>query len=93
MPDGGAREAELTADYNAEMVEQITRFPRLRDRSLFVGNPDDVVPDGLRPAAARHPRVDPRALRLRRLRHGLRPGEGGSTGPTSAIATTSGSAS
>ncbi len=49
MPDGGPREAGLTADYNAEMVEQIERFPRLRDRALFVGNPDDIVPDGLGP--------------------------------------------
>lgn len=43
MPDGGAREAALTADYNAEMLEQRARFPRLRDRSIFIGNPDDVV--------------------------------------------------
>ena len=50
MPDGGAAEAALTADYNAEMVEQIARYPRLRDRSVFVGNPDDLV-DG--PARAR----------------------------------------
>jgi pimeloyl-ACP methyl ester carboxylesterase/predicted glycosyltransferase len=49
MPDGGAHEAMLTADYNAEMVEQIARFPRLRDRALFVGNPGDVVPDSLGP--------------------------------------------
>ena len=27
MPDGGAREACLTADYNAEMIEQIARYP------------------------------------------------------------------
>ncbi len=33
----------LTADYNAEMIEQIARFPRVRDRALFVGNPADVV--------------------------------------------------
>jgi pimeloyl-ACP methyl ester carboxylesterase/predicted glycosyltransferase len=46
MPDGGPREAALTADYNAEMIEQIARFPRLRDRAVFVGNPGDVVPDG-----------------------------------------------
>ena len=46
MPDGGERERALTADYNAEMIEQIARFPGLRDRSVFVGNPADVVPDG-----------------------------------------------
>ena len=49
MPDAGEREAFLTADYNAEMVEQIARFPRLRDRAIFVGNPDDLVPDRLGP--------------------------------------------
>jgi pimeloyl-ACP methyl ester carboxylesterase/predicted glycosyltransferase len=49
MPDGGPAEAALTADYNAEMVEQIERYPRLRDRALFVGNPDDIVPDLLGP--------------------------------------------
>jgi pimeloyl-ACP methyl ester carboxylesterase/predicted glycosyltransferase len=36
-------ETVLTADYNAEMIEQIARFPRVRDRALFVGNRDDVV--------------------------------------------------
>jgi pimeloyl-ACP methyl ester carboxylesterase/predicted glycosyltransferase len=45
MPDGGARERDLTADYNAEMIEQVARFPALRDRAVFVGNPGDVVPD------------------------------------------------
>ena len=45
MPDGGQQEAALTADYNLEMIEQIGRFPRLRDLALFVGNPGDVVPD------------------------------------------------
>jgi len=49
MPDGGEREAFLTADYNAEMVEHIDRYPRLRDRAIFVGNPEDVVPDRLGP--------------------------------------------
>jgi pimeloyl-ACP methyl ester carboxylesterase/predicted glycosyltransferase len=43
MPDGGAGEAALTADYNAEMLEQRSRFRRLRDRSIFVGQPDDIV--------------------------------------------------
>ena len=45
MPDGGAHEAFLTADYNAEMIEHVANFPRIRDRSIFVGNADDVVPD------------------------------------------------
>ena len=45
MEDGDEREAFLTTDYNAEMIEHIARFPRIRDRAVFVGNPDDVVPD------------------------------------------------
>ena len=49
MPDGGDREAFLTADYNAEMIEHVERFPRLRDRAIFVGNPDDIVPDDFGP--------------------------------------------
>ena len=43
MPSGGDAEAALTADYNAEMLEQRARYRRLRDRSIFVGNPDDIV--------------------------------------------------
>jgi predicted glycosyltransferase len=31
------------------MVEHIARFPRLRDRSIFVGNAEDIVPDRLGP--------------------------------------------
>jgi pimeloyl-ACP methyl ester carboxylesterase/predicted glycosyltransferase len=49
MQDGGEREAFLTADYNAEMIEHIARYPRLRDRALFVGDPDDVVADAFGP--------------------------------------------
>ena len=49
MADGGEREASLTADYNAEMIEHIARFPRVRDRAIFVGDPDDVVPDTFGP--------------------------------------------
>ena len=45
MEDGGDRESYVTTDYNAEMIEHIARFPRLRDRAIFVGNPDDIVPD------------------------------------------------
>jgi pimeloyl-ACP methyl ester carboxylesterase/predicted glycosyltransferase len=47
--DGGDREAFVTADYNAEMIEHIARFPRLRDRAVFVGNPDDIVPEAFGP--------------------------------------------
>ncbi len=43
-PEGGDREARLTADYNAEMIGQIERFPRIRDLALFVGDADDIVP-------------------------------------------------
>jgi pimeloyl-ACP methyl ester carboxylesterase/predicted glycosyltransferase len=49
MADGGEREAFLTADYNAEMIEHIARFPRIRDRAVFVGNPEDIVPDSFGP--------------------------------------------
>jgi pimeloyl-ACP methyl ester carboxylesterase/predicted glycosyltransferase len=49
MPDGGAHEATLTADYNAEMIEHVERFRRVRDRSVFVGDPDDIVPDDFGP--------------------------------------------
>ena len=45
MPDGDAYERRITADYNAEMIEHVERFPHLRDRSLFVGDIDDIVPE------------------------------------------------
>jgi pimeloyl-ACP methyl ester carboxylesterase len=45
MPDGGDREAFLTGDYNEEMIEHIARFPRVRDQAVFVGNPEDIVPE------------------------------------------------
>ena len=49
MPDGGEREAFLTADYNAEMIEHIARFPRVRDRAVYVGNESDIVGDAFGP--------------------------------------------
>ncbi len=49
MPDGGEPEASLTADYNQEMIEHVERYPRLRDRSIFVGSPEDVVPGAFGP--------------------------------------------
>jgi len=44
MPALGERDVALTADYNAEMIEQVERFPRLRDRAIFIGRPEDIVP-------------------------------------------------
>ena len=61
MLDGGEREAMLAADLNAEMVEHVARFPALRDRSVFVGDPADVVDLPLGPGPAEHPRVDARS--------------------------------
>jgi pimeloyl-ACP methyl ester carboxylesterase/predicted glycosyltransferase len=43
MPAGDPRDVELTADYNAEMLGHIDRYPDVRDRSIFVGDPEDVV--------------------------------------------------
>ena len=44
MPGGGEREAMLTADYNAEMIEHIEQHSGVRDRAIFVGIPDDIIP-------------------------------------------------
>ncbi|HMC93953.1 MAG TPA: alpha/beta fold hydrolase, partial [Polyangia bacterium] len=49
MSEGGAREALLIADYNAEMIGHVEANPGLRDRAIFVGNPADVVDDRLGP--------------------------------------------
>jgi hypothetical protein len=49
MPDGGDREAFLAADYNAEMIEHIARYPRIRDRAILVGDPEDIVADAFGP--------------------------------------------
>ena len=53
MPDGGEHEARLTADYNAEMVEHVRDQPQIRDAAIFVGDPDDIVPDHLGPGLPR----------------------------------------
>jgi pimeloyl-ACP methyl ester carboxylesterase len=39
------RELHVAADFNAEMIEHVERFPYIRDRALFVGNPNDIVPE------------------------------------------------
>ena len=49
MPERGEREAMLTADYNAEMIEQIARFPHVRDRAIFIGEPERRRPGSFGP--------------------------------------------
>jgi predicted glycosyltransferase len=49
MPDGGPAEAGLTTDYNAEMISQVERYPNLRDRAIFIGQPQDIVPERFGP--------------------------------------------
>jgi pimeloyl-ACP methyl ester carboxylesterase/predicted glycosyltransferase len=49
MDDGDARERFLAADHNAQKVEHIAEHPEIRDLSLFVGNPEDIVPKRLGP--------------------------------------------
>jgi pimeloyl-ACP methyl ester carboxylesterase/predicted glycosyltransferase len=45
----GDRDRFLAADYNAQMVEHVEGLPGVRDRSIFVGNPEDIVADRLGP--------------------------------------------
>jgi predicted glycosyltransferase len=49
LPGGGPEEERLTADRNAQMLEQRERFRWVRDLSVFVGEPDDVVPHAFGP--------------------------------------------
>ncbi|HMC70429.1 MAG TPA: glycosyltransferase, partial [Mycobacteriales bacterium] len=49
MADGGTGEGRLTTDYNAEMIEHVERFKRVRDRAIFVGDPGDIVRDDFGP--------------------------------------------
>ena len=49
MPSGGEREAMLTADYNAEVLEHIANHPDVRDVSIFIGDPQDVVRESFGP--------------------------------------------
>src|SRR5271155_4865348 len=49
MDDGDEREHLVTADYNADMVDHIANHPEVRDQALFVGNPDDIIPERLGP--------------------------------------------
>jgi len=49
MDERNEREGFLTADYNADMVDHVAEHPEVRDMALFVGNPDDIVPERLGP--------------------------------------------
>ncbi|MEE8375902.1 MAG: alpha/beta fold hydrolase [Acidimicrobiia bacterium] len=43
MASRGDREAFVAADYNAEMISQIARYKRVRDKAIFVGSPEDII--------------------------------------------------
>jgi pimeloyl-ACP methyl ester carboxylesterase len=45
----GSRESFLTSDYNAEMIDQVTRYPHVRDHAIYVGDYDDLVPERFGP--------------------------------------------
>jgi hypothetical protein len=45
----GFREAFLTADYNAEMIAQVARYPCVRDRALYIGEYDNLIPERFGP--------------------------------------------
>lgn len=45
----GSRESFLTADYNAEMIKHVSRYRRVRDRALYIGDYDDLVPERFGP--------------------------------------------
>jgi hypothetical protein len=52
-PGKGEREALLTAEYNAEMLEHVARFPSMRDRASFIGRPEDVTTERFGPGLPR----------------------------------------
>lgn len=59
--EGGEWEEYLTSDYNEEMIEHVERYPWMRDRAIYIGNPEDIVPDtfgpelpGIRDWTSRH---------------------------------------
>ncbi len=41
MEEGNLRESFLCADRNADDIEHVARYPWIRDRAIFVGNPED----------------------------------------------------
>ena len=63
MPEGGDREAALTADYNAEMIEQIDRFPASATARSSSASPADIVPGDFGPGLPEIREWTERALR------------------------------
>jgi predicted glycosyltransferase len=47
MQDADDYERFLARDYNEEMIDHVAAHPDLRDRALFVGNEEDIVPEAL----------------------------------------------
>jgi predicted glycosyltransferase len=47
VEDADDYERFLARDYNEEMIEHVAESPSLRDRALFVGNEEDIVPEAL----------------------------------------------
>jgi pimeloyl-ACP methyl ester carboxylesterase/predicted glycosyltransferase len=45
----GSREAFVAADYNAENIGHVERYPHVRDAAVFVGSKEDVVPRNFGP--------------------------------------------
>lgn len=43
MPENGERESFLTSDYNEEMIAHVENNQSVRDRSIFVGNQQDII--------------------------------------------------
>ena len=77
--DGGRqrREAFLCADRNADDIEHVARYPWIRDRAIFVGNPEDLPRAAVRPGPAGHPRLDRPRTSLHRLCAAVRSGDAG----------------
>ena len=96
MPDGGEREAFLTADYQRRDDRAHRALPRAARSRHLRRQPRRHRARRLRPRPARDPRLDRVALRLRRLRDRLRPGRlatATSSAPSSATGPTRRSAS
>ena len=86
MPDGGDREAVLTADYNAEMVEQVDATRGCATVGVR-WRPRRRRGQAARTGTAERADLDREALRLRRVRHGRAPRSGrpGRTAPAARV--------